>query len=362
MAFIKKALTEELTLRMKCSASLELVSSLHVLADPAHHTSCQQWYPVVKASLSPSQLEQIEYFGKRYMHWTYMMDLVDFFTQSTATDVRAEDDFPALLACIQALPDKEFLYYFFGGFQIGLPTVLDDIYPDMDATMAFLQTQLQGYIAPEDIRSFLENIPLGRQTLYNILSDYYHFYFHDFWHNSLAMYENSFHSQQLSYSENLSTSYILSIHEHLYVDGNYIYFAYAEKNIPPCKIDLIVVNFSMFTFPHLMYNVVENAVSIYENLLMPALHQSPEEIANLIKLLADANRLQIIKLLQVNTHTNKSLSQLLNVTPASVSQQLKLLKDAALVKSTRNKNSIYFELNQEVFAESIAKINEYLSL
>jgi hypothetical protein len=67
------------------------------------------------------------------------------------------------------------------------------------------------------------------------------------------------------------------------------------------------------------------------------------------KALADPNRLKIIMLLAGGRQSGQEIAQKLGLTPSTVTHHMNLLRDVALVKGEREKNTIYFELNEKQF-------------
>ncbi|AIM17186.1 ArsR family transcriptional regulator [Bacillus sp. X1(2014)] len=82
-----------------------------------------------------------------------------------------------------------------------------------------------------------------------------------------------------------------------------------------------------------------------------------EESANILKLLGDKTRLSILGLLQMKTFCVCELVDIFKMTQPAISQHLRKLKDAGLVKEQRkgqwihyslNRNSDYFQLVEDI--------------
>ena len=74
-----------------------------------------------------------------------------------------------------------------------------------------------------------------------------------------------------------------------------------------------------------------------------------EYLVDFHKALADPNRLKIIMLLSAARLSGQEIAQKLGLTPATVTHHMKILRDVAIVKGIREKNTIYFELNEKEF-------------
>ncbi len=79
--------------------------------------------------------------------------------------------------------------------------------------------------------------------------------------------------------------------------------------------------------------------------------QPPEEIlyelAELFKVFGDSTRIRILYALFENELCVGDIAELLNMSQSSVSHQLRILKDAKLVRFRREGKSIYYALDDE---------------
>ncbi|MBP5306415.1 MAG: winged helix-turn-helix transcriptional regulator [Lachnospiraceae bacterium] len=82
---------------------------------------------------------------------------------------------------------------------------------------------------------------------------------------------------------------------------------------------------------------------------------------NIFKVLADAQRRQILEMLKEGRMNAGEIAERLDITPAALSYHLKLLKGADLIMEYKQKNYIYYEINTSVFQELIMWINGFKS-
>lgn len=79
--------------------------------------------------------------------------------------------------------------------------------------------------------------------------------------------------------------------------------------------------------------------------------QPPDEIlyelAELFKVFGDSTRIRILYVLFENELCVNDIAELLHMSQSSVSHQLRILKDAKLVKFRREGKSIYYALDDE---------------
>lgn len=74
-------------------------------------------------------------------------------------------------------------------------------------------------------------------------------------------------------------------------------------------------------------------------------------IQNTLKALSDPNRRQILDLLKSGRHSAGEIAEKFPVSGAAVSKHLSVLKEADLIRDTREGKFIYYELNTSVLEE-----------
>lgn len=75
-----------------------------------------------------------------------------------------------------------------------------------------------------------------------------------------------------------------------------------------------------------------------------------------LKAIADPVRRQILELLKTKRYSAGEIADQFELTKATVSYHLKLLKQANLISEHKQKNYIYYELNASVFEEVLTWI------
>ncbi|WP_138160345.1 autorepressor SdpR family transcription factor [Peptoniphilus catoniae] len=78
------------------------------------------------------------------------------------------------------------------------------------------------------------------------------------------------------------------------------------------------------------------------------------------KALGDKNRREILLMLKGGRMSAGEIAENFNMTKATLSYHLSLLKDAGLVIDTREKNFIYYSLNASVFEELVGNILNFI--
>ena len=80
-------------------------------------------------------------------------------------------------------------------------------------------------------------------------------------------------------------------------------------------------------------------------------------MAKIFKALSDPARRQILELLKKGPLSAGEIGSHFNMTGATISYHLKILKQADLVYESRNKNYIYYQLNTSVLEEILLWIS-----
>ena len=80
--------------------------------------------------------------------------------------------------------------------------------------------------------------------------------------------------------------------------------------------------------------------------------------ANTVKALSDPVRRKILELLKTGRLSAGDIAGHFDMTQATVSYHLKILKKADLIRETREKNFIFYELNLTVLEEILVWMSE----
>jgi DNA-binding transcriptional ArsR family regulator len=82
-----------------------------------------------------------------------------------------------------------------------------------------------------------------------------------------------------------------------------------------------------------------------------------KEAAELFKILSADRRIEIIELLKDNNMNVNTLARTLGVTPSAISQHLRVLKAAGLVKDERKGYWIRYSLNRQALEKCRQRLN-----
>lgn len=76
-----------------------------------------------------------------------------------------------------------------------------------------------------------------------------------------------------------------------------------------------------------------------------------ENMARIFKVLSEPNRVRIVELLKERDFCVNALAKRLDITPAAVSQHMRILRDADIVTSEKNGYFVHYGINRETLAQ-----------
>lgn len=82
-------------------------------------------------------------------------------------------------------------------------------------------------------------------------------------------------------------------------------------------------------------------------------------LKEMFKALSDPIRREILMLLKKNSLSAGEISNNFNLTNATISYHLSILKKSELISETKHKNFIYYEINTSVFEEVLLWISQF---
>ena len=79
--------------------------------------------------------------------------------------------------------------------------------------------------------------------------------------------------------------------------------------------------------------------------------EQPEKAARLFKILSIATRVRMIELLKQHSLCVNALSRMLGVTPAAVSQHLRILRDSDVVIARKTGYFVHYQINPQTLKD-----------
>lgn len=87
-----------------------------------------------------------------------------------------------------------------------------------------------------------------------------------------------------------------------------------------------------------------------------AITETPEELATLFKALADPTRLRLVGLMVDKERCGQELAHVLGLSPATVSHHMKVLRQAGLLRETRQQPYTFFRLDLGTLQGSLRRV------
>ena len=119
-------------------------------------------------------------------------------------------------------------------------------------------------------------------------------------------------------------------------------------------------------FQYLWYYNKTISAYLYNNMIQNKKIENIEELATLFSVLSDPTRLKLMRLLSEQQEPNalcvNALAYQLGVTQSAISQHLRLLKSAGLVKGERRGYRIHYFLNEAALIQAQKQISRALPI
>ena len=329
----------------------ECLTSLHVMSNPDHHIDCSEWVKEKYQHLSPALKHEINFFGSEYANWFFIADLAGYVVvEAYPKKLSFEEQLKRMIA----LDDVTFAYLFFGfpAFDYSIDIIKSWISDPEKVNEVELGNQAQ-FFSVESVKYFISNISEIKGRLNWTIAQYWNQIFSQEWPMIEKLFNESVKREELIFQRRGAVNYINTLHSKLIANQERVVFQKnPEYSIELKKIKTLMIGFSVFSAPHLMGNVVGDMLSIVKNINFHALEvnkEIPEELSNIFYAGCDSTRLKIMKMLWNSESTTKEMSEVLGLSPSTVSLHLKVLRDYNLVETNKIKKYVYYRLKHVSF-------------
>lgn len=297
---------------------LEMMSSMHVICYPDHHSNSQKWYSRVRESISDELYHNICEVGSFTNQWMIVMDI----------------------ALLSDFIDLDFA---------------DSIESFQKLTLSKVNKVFQQY----DIRCNTKQLNLIKRTM----QEYADVYFEKeltFIQPLLVRELNKIFTAWKT--EGIAAS-INRVHERLFVDDKAVTFRKNKDYIYHwTEIKYITFTASIFLGPHLILGGNANNLLITQCFKAENTKMEPAAtLVNQFACLGDPTRLKILKYIKNKPETTQSLAKKIGISEAAVSKQLKLLSSANFLVKEREGMYVKYSLNRMALDFLSYSIYEYLN-
>lgn len=321
------------------SKTAEIVAVINILSDKKHHEYAKEWIETSFNNLSQESLAMLKNISSLPFQGIEFFELV--------LDTKIFNDVKALAEKIESYDDVYFIYILTGE-QISI-----------DKIKSIRKNKIE-------FEKFIDEMP----WLYRGCKDIYQWIMcrtDDFKSNLAKLFLEVDNSEFESAFNSLKDKYDLAIKD--------IRFKLQKKD--PINLASEIMN-----------KAVENSSTVCEYIFIPSYFISPhyvmafnnyarlflydmrKEVVNErrkrglrlsseMKILSDKTRLEILRLLILQPCSGKILASRLNLTTATISHHMDLLRSANLIKEIRDKNTKYYSANVDEIDNLIDNLQNY---
>lgn len=327
------------------SEYVEMLTSLHVLHRPEHHSYRAEWSQETLRQFPSRFVKKIKEFGTLTDEWLALID-----SETPSTFNRPVEE---AIHRLRNLPDAEFLVILYNqrfplSTVVGWLTGTDNEWKE---------------VLSETEKMALKNPVRIRKLIADFLEEYHRLYFHEEWRRVepwIVRAEGAFYEKL-----NQNPIHALAeLHPRLLVKEDALY---AQKAVlyrfPYQDIRRILVRPSTFVHPHLLIGFSEGLVSVPFSVEVPGPSKSddvPSDFVRMLKALSEETRLKIVRSLFQKPHCTQQLAQIHGISEAAVSKHLKLLMEANYVSTERRGNYVFYTLRPQEMEMILVYLRQFL--
>ena len=346
-------------IKFMCNPAVEMVACFHAMTEPHHHDNYMRWIKEMDTEIEQNFIDEVRGFGNKYNQWLFVLDI--FEVLSNSDDMMFIDAYE-ILERFKEMETREFVYMFLGAKLLYKDEYVDQWIEDPDSIDESKTVVLSQYISDDDIKCFVSDVNAVKDKILNMLETFWEKWYKEEWERMRIFYSTRIKEEE----ENLlfmdPIDYMISIHDDLDVNKGDIIMKKKTLYIANMNgIQEICVIPSLFSAPHLMMNIQGERLAIYLNLNLPIKEEVSRELVSAIRALSDETRLKIMKSLMKEVKTTKTLSEGFNLAPSTVSQHLKILKEANLVDTMKVKKFVYYSVIQETIDDILYEMKSFFN-
>ncbi len=341
----------------------ELLTSLHVMANPSHHLNTRNWAISKFQQLSPQLQKEISFFAANYADWHFIIDvMLSIVERAYPKKLTVEEAVDLMLT----MDNFEFAELFLGltVFDYEQSILKQWMHNPDSVTEEGLGMQSQ-FLSVESVQEFLRDIDGMKKRVRRTILQYWDECFKMEWPALEAYFENTARKEELYLQDGNYIDYIRRLHPDLLVtDDEIIFRKEPSYSVPIRKIRKLVIVLSVFTTPHLSGNFVGDTLDIAKNLNFHSVkiqENIPDNVFNVLYASSDPTRLKILKILWNSDATTSEMAEILELSPSTISLHLKILKDSNLVETNKIKKYVYYTLKKEPFQLLQNHLIDYLA-
>jgi DNA-binding transcriptional ArsR family regulator len=330
---------EQIKIRVFFSKCTEILAAINLLSEPKHHSYAKEWGEQMSAFLSPQDKKMLELISLLPYQGLEFFELV--------LDNGAFFDIDILIQKINSYDNDRFIYVLTGE-EINLETIRE-IKTDKSKFDNFINEMPWIYRGSIDIyESIIYDTGNFKERLVNLIKNI----------------DNNCFREKL---QSLTQQYNAAVEEmisRLNEKGpQKIAEEIMNKSIPfEGEIKEYIFIPSYFVSPHYVMAYNKYARMFLFDISREAIYRNEkiEKVLSALKIISDKTRLEILRLLILQPSFGKLIANRLQLTTATISHHLDLLRSVNLINDSRDKNTKYFSANTEEIDEVISNLRDYL--
>lgn len=334
------------------SSTMEELMSFHVMAETEKHPICGDFVMHIREQLTEELRKEIDFWGENFGGWHYVLDLCGRIVEESAN---YQCDLPLVTQKIRDMSADEFLYYVLGVASIPQfdPTLerFMEWCRDEEVCLAHLKEKGYDLLTDQQVGYLFAHAVELKGRLPWILQEYWDQAFEEEWKSISEYVREIITHEELSLAHSSLLDYLKSFHNELRVeDGLLALDMFKKVSIEVKQIENLTFTPTIFGDTHLHGGIYGTHVNIGLNLNYRSIHISktiPEEYFHLLRAIGDESRFKILKVLWQGAATTKEMSEILRLSPSTISLHLKVLKDVDLVASNKVKKFVYYYLKKD---------------
>lgn len=322
------------------SKTVELLSAVHLLADKKHHAFLPEWSRKVIEGLTPRGKETLDLISE--LHFP-ALELYDFILKD-----EIYQDVALLLDWILQAPVLEFVYTALNG-EIDRVKIEEAWKDPKDFHNIIEGLSIAASGSERVLQAIVYDTENYRRDLVELIREIEHQGIEEVTDSLGEQYEEAMenvrarlvHKNPIELSEEIKGSKVSSrkeYKEYIFVPS---YFLHHHN----------IISYGGERFM-LVYNININNTDISEE---------AERLANLLKVLSEKSRLEILRQLKRRTTYGKVLSSRLKLTTATISRHLEQLRAINLIREVKADNVKYFKVNSEELDKLLEDIKKFVN-
>lgn len=331
---------DEYHISVQFSKVIELVAAVHMLSDKAHYDFDPAWFKHVMESLSTKSMELLKEFSKLNYPGVEILNFIIL--------DKVYEDVPSFLERLRQYESLDFLY-----------TLLEKKISKEQLQLArkdktilnSIQDQIPWALkGSESLTEYMfTNTEAYRDNIVQLLMDIYN-----------AGFENKLAELQEKYSSAMDViSYRLKGRNPVELAEEIKGSKFGAKN-----------NFKEYVFAPSYFLHYHNIIPYSENTFLMIFNinisngfddGAAERLSELLKVLSDKTRLEILRQLKTRPTYGKVLSSRLKLTTATISRHLDQLKAINLITEEKESNVKYYHVNSDEVERLFDEIRDFIN-